>query len=61
MASIGQSRGGRITSLNLLAMLFLNVPQDTIDFLGHQGTLLACGQPVVHQDIQVLLCKTPLQ
>ena len=30
----------------------LDAPQDPIGFLGSQGTLLAHGQPVVHQDTQ---------
>ena len=37
-----------------------NAPQDTIGLLGHKATLLAHSQPVVHQDIQVLLCRAPL-
>jgi len=37
---------------------FLNAPQDTIGLLGHKGTLLAHGQPVVLQDPQVL-CRAP--
>ena len=28
----------------------LDAPQDAIGLLGNQGTLLAHGQPVVHQD-----------
>ena len=39
----------------------VNAPQETIGLLGHQSTLLAHGQPVVHQDPQVLLCRAPLQ
>ncbi|XP_052556631.1 uncharacterized protein LOC128089357 isoform X2 [Tympanuchus pallidicinctus] len=38
-----------------------NAPQDAIGPLGHKGTLLAHGQPVVHQDTQVPLCRAPLQ
>ena len=37
-----------------------NTPQDAIG-LGQKSTLLAHGQPVVHQDPQVLLCTAPLQ
>ena len=37
-----------------------NAPQDPIGPLGHQGTVLAHGQPVVHQECQVLLNKAPL-
>ena len=35
--------------------------QDTICFLGHKGTLLTHGQPVVHQNTQVLLLRALLQ
>ena len=38
-----------------------NASQDTIGLLGSQGTLLAHGQPVVHQDTQVPLHKAALQ
>jgi len=38
-----------------------NAPQDTIDFLGYKGTLLAYGQSVDHQVTQVLLLKASLQ
>jgi len=48
---------GRITSLDLLATLFLS----TIGHFGHQGTLLALSQPVVHQNTQVLLYRALLQ
>ena len=37
---------GRITSLDLLAMLLLNAPQDPFGLLGHMCTLLAHGLPV---------------
>jgi len=50
----------RITSLDLLATLFFYAPQDIIG-LGHKDTLLAHDQTVIHQDPQVLLCRTPLQ
>jgi len=50
----------KITSLALLVTHF-NVFQATTDLLGHKGTLLAHGQPVVHQDNQVLLYRAPLQ
>jgi len=33
----------------------LDAPQDPIGLLGTEGTLLAHGQPVVHQDTQVPL------
>ncbi|XP_050567062.1 uncharacterized protein LOC118250829 [Cygnus atratus] len=33
----------------------------SLGLLGHEGTLLAHGQPVVHQDPQVLLLRAPLQ
>ncbi|NXV14564.1 CAHM6 protein, partial [Cepphus grylle] len=32
----------------------LDAPQDAIGLLGHKGTLLAHGYPVVHQDSQVI-------
>jgi len=38
-----------------------NAPQDPIGLFGHRGTLLAHGQPVVHQDPQVLLHRAPFQ
>ncbi|KFR00107.1 Forkhead-associated domain-containing protein 1, partial [Opisthocomus hoazin] len=38
-----------------------NASQDPIGFLGSQGTLLAHGQPVVHQDTQVPLHRAALQ
>lgn len=38
-----------------------NAPQDTIDFLGYKGTLLAYGQSADHQVTQVLLLKASLQ
>ena len=43
VAPLKQSRSGRITSLDLLAMLFFNASQDTISLRGHKGTLLAYG------------------
>lgn len=46
--------GGRITSLALLAMLFLMHPRVPLTFLAMR-TLLAQGEFVVHQDPQVLL------
>ena len=49
---------GRITFLDLLAMLF-NAPQDTTGLLGYLGTLLADSQLVVHHDTQVFLCRAP--
>jgi len=38
----------------------LNAPQETIGLLGSQGTLLAHGQPVVHQHTQVPLRRAAL-
>ena len=38
-----------------------NAPQDAIGLLGHQATLLAHCQSVIHQDLQILLCRAPLQ
>ena len=35
------------------------MPQDTTGLLGHKGILQAYGQPVVHQDTQVRLCRAP--
>jgi len=35
-----------------------NAPQDGIGLLGHKGTLLAHGQPVVLWDTQVLLLQS---
>ncbi|KAJ7413562.1 hypothetical protein BTVI_42994 [Pitangus sulphuratus] len=48
-----------ITALILLATLLL-ICQDTGP-LGHLGTLLAHGQPVVDQHPQVLFCKATFQ
>ena len=39
----------------------LDAPQDATGLLGSQGTLLAHGQPVVHQDTQVPLRRAALQ
>ena len=38
-----------------------HAPQDPIGLLGSQGTLLAHGHPVVHQDTQVPLRRAALQ
>jgi len=38
-----------------------NASQDTIGLLGLKGTLLAHGQPVVHQNTQALLHRAPFQ
>ena len=38
-----------------------NAPQDTVGLAGHEGTLLAHGQPAGHQDPQVLLLSAPVQ
>ncbi|XP_052520385.1 uncharacterized protein LOC128071565 isoform X3 [Tympanuchus pallidicinctus] len=38
-----------------------SAPQYAIGPLGHKGTLLAHGQPVVHQDTQVPFRRAPLQ
>ena len=38
-----------------------DAPQDPIGLLGTQGTLLAHGQPIVHQDTQVPLRRPALQ
>ena len=38
-----------------------NTPKDAIGLLCHQGTLLAHGESVAHQDPQVPLCRVPLQ
>lgn len=57
VASSGQSRGVRSPPSPASHTLF-NTPQDTTDFLGHKGSLLA---HVVHQDAQVLLYRAPLQ
>jgi len=38
-----------------------NARQDTVGFLGHKGTMLARGLPVVYQDTQFLLCRAPFQ
>ena len=37
-----------------------DMPRDTIGLLGRKGTLQAHGQPAVHRDTQVLLCRAPL-
>jgi len=46
--------------LPYLLATFLDTPQDTTGLLGHQGTLLAHGQPVAHQHTQVLLHRSDL-
>jgi len=38
-----------------------NTPQDAIGFLGHKGTVLAHGNPAVHQDPQVPFPYAALQ
>ena len=38
-----------------------NASQDPVSFLGSQGTLLAHGQPVIHQDTQVAFHRAALQ
>jgi len=38
-----------------------NALQDTISLLDHKSSLLDHGQPVVHQDTQVLLCRGSFQ
>jgi len=46
----------------VMLTLKLHQPQqDPIGLLGNQGTLLARGQPVVHQDTQVPLHRAALQ
>ncbi|PKU38718.1 rna-directed dna polymerase from mobile element jockey- hypothetical protein [Limosa lapponica baueri] len=40
---------------------FLNASQDAIGLLGHKGTLLTHGHPVVHQDSQVFFLRAALQ
>ncbi|KAF4794877.1 hypothetical protein TURU_097864 [Turdus rufiventris] len=47
---------GRIMSLDLLAMLFLMLPRIPMAFLATRA-LLAHGQLVLYQDIQVFLCR----
>ena len=37
--------------------LRFNIPQDTVGLRGYKDTLLAHGQPLVHWDTQVLLCR----
>ncbi|PKU42718.1 hypothetical protein llap_6967 [Limosa lapponica baueri] len=38
-----------------------DAPQDVIGLLGHKGTLLAHGHPIVHQNSQVFLHRAALQ
>ncbi|PKU40437.1 sterol regulatory element-binding protein cleavage-activating hypothetical protein [Limosa lapponica baueri] len=38
-----------------------DAPQDAIGLLGHKGTLLAPGHPIVHQDSQVFRLRAALQ
>lgn len=38
-----------------------NASEDPIRLLGHKSTLMAHGQPLIHQDLVVLLCKAPFQ
>ena len=55
----GRSEGEDHLLLSAGHALF-NAPQDTIGLLGHKGTLLTHGQPVLHQDPQVFLCRALL-
>ncbi|PKU41353.1 hypothetical protein llap_8340 [Limosa lapponica baueri] len=48
-----------MTSLGMLAMLFL-MPPETVGLLGHKGTLLAHGQ-LVHEVSQAPLCGGAFQ
>ncbi|KAJ7422088.1 hypothetical protein WISP_39760 [Willisornis vidua] len=48
---------GKITSLDLLAMLLLMQAKNTTGFLGCKHTLLAHVQPLAHQHPQVLLIR----
>ena len=59
LSNTKQSR--RITSLDLLATVFLNAAQDAVVLLWHKGTLLVRVQLVVHQDPWALLCKVAFQ
>jgi len=54
VASPGQSRGGGPTP-QPDGHAFFNAPQDTIGLPGYKSTLLPHGQPLVHQNSQVLL------
>jgi len=38
-----------------------DAPQDPIGLLGSQGTLLAHGQPAIHQDTQVPLRRAAIR
>lgn len=41
--------------------ILCNIPQNVADLLGHKGTLMAHGQPVAHQDSQILFRRAPFQ
>ena len=55
----GVERKDHLPQLSGLALS--NAPQVILGFLGHKCTLLTHSQPVVHQDTQVLLCRTSFQ
>ena len=57
----GKSRVGRNHLPPSASHTYFKVPQDVTGLIGHKGTLLAHGQPVVHQDSQVLLHRARLQ
>lgn len=39
--------------------VLFNAPQATTELLSQKGTLQAYGQPAIHQDTKVLLCRAP--
>jgi len=61
VAYLGQSRGEEGPPPSPCCPHSFNAPQATIGLLGCKDTLQAHGQPVVHQDTQVLLCRALLQ
>ena len=41
--------------------VLFNAPQDTVGLLGYKSTLMARGQPAVHQDTWILLRRASLE
>ena len=56
-----QGRAEGEDDLSPSGYILMNAPQDVIGLFGYKGTPLAHGQPVVHQNPQVLLCRAPFQ
>jgi len=56
VASPEQSKGGGPPPSSCWPCSF-NAPEGAAGLLCHKGTLLAHGQPAVHQDNQILFCR----